>query len=137
MADETTQSSDPIEYPSLVEEGHVMVEIPEMQNLTQDGPYPNSDMRTLTKMERIQVRSFPSHVCQRVETAFKRQGPAAACATLSHYCQHGKEILLEPDAARQLRALTEEMGKSNNPESFFQTKVRPWLLRLTPHARER
>jgi len=137
MADETETQNESALYPSLTEEGFIMVEIPEMQNVTADGPYPNSDMRGLGKMERLQVRDFPGHVCRKVETAFTRQGPAAACATLSHYCEPGKQILLEPDAARQLRALTEEMGKSNNPESFFQTKVRPWLLRLTPHARER
>jgi hypothetical protein len=112
-----------------------MVEVPEMQNVTADGPYPNSDMRGLTKMERLQVRDFPGHVCRRVETAFQRQGPAAACATLAHYQAHGKAILLDEPSAKRMGELVSAMTKSSNPERFFQSEVKPWLLRLTPHAR--
>jgi hypothetical protein len=131
------ENSDQAQYPSLVEEGRVLVEIPEMQNLTGDGPYPNSDMRGVTKMERLQVRDFPGHVCQKVETAFKRQGPAAACATLSHYQAHGKAILLDAASAQRMSELVNAMSKSTNPQRFYESDVRPWLMKLQPHARQR
>jgi len=70
-----------------------------------------------------------------VETAFQRQGPAAACATLAHYQAHGKAILLDEPSAKRMGELVSAMTKSSNPERFFQSEVKPWLLRLTPHAR--
>jgi hypothetical protein len=133
--DENSNNETPA-YPSHAKAGLGIVELPQpdLTNIA-EGMFQRSDMRQQGRTDRIQARSFGSHVAQRVEAVFQQRGPVSAAAVLSHYIECGKHVLLDPFSARQLRALTNSMTKSNQPEEFYRRSVRPFLLGLMPAER--
>jgi len=139
MSDFEEQSNQPaVGYPSLIHRGEVPIELPQpdLTNIA-EGMYSRSDMRQLGETDRIQARAYGPHVAQRVEAAFAQRGPVSAAAVLSHYVECGTQVLLDPASAKELRSLTDGMAKSRQPEEFYRRSVKPFLLALKPHARER